>query len=165
MMRPTDKPESWWEIFYRAADLRSRFQEVEKTKEREEKRALVAEIKDETFRLLNDADLPDPLRMLIVDLWEGDSFLGKPQWAKFTAAAIEGRHPVDPTGGRPSTLGKRKLGKLLRDELGVETDFSKQIAEWRNDPDYWRRVFDYRPDWHWSPDHPPRDKKDSEGVR
>ena len=116
------------------------------------KRAKIIQIKRETFDLLHDADIPDPLRMLIVDLWGGSKgFLGRLDEARLTAAAIEGQHPVDLTGQRPSTLGIKRLGVLLRRELGVDTDFSKQITAWRDDPDYWQRVFQHRPDYHWSP--------------
>ena len=149
---PADKPDSWWEIFRRAADLRNRLGVIEATTEREQKRPQVAQIKRETFELLHDADIPDPLRMLIVDLWGGSKgFLVRSGKARIAAAAIEGQHPVDPTGRRPSTLAKKRLGVLLREELGVDTDFSKQISAWRDDPDYWERVFQYRPDYRWSP--------------
>ncbi len=151
---PTDKPDSWWETFHHAVNLRNRLGVIEAKTEREQKRAQIAQIKRETFELLHDADIPDPLRMLIVDLWGGEKgFLERLDKARLTAAAIEGRHPVDPTGKRPSALGKKKLGALLRKELGIEkTDFSKQIAAWRDDPDYWQRVFEYRPNYHWSPE-------------
>ncbi len=151
-MQPADKPDSWWETFHRAANLRDRLGVIGTTTQREQKRAQVAQIKREAFELLHDADIPHPLRMLIVDLWGGSKgFLGRPDKARLTAAAIEGHHPVDPTGQRPSILGKKRLGTLLRGELGVETDFSKQITAWRDDPDYWQRVFQHRPDYHWSP--------------
>ena len=149
---PPDKPYSWWEMFHRAVKLRNRLGVIQATTEREVKRAKIAQIKRETFHLLHDADIPDPLRMLIVDLWGGSKgFLGRLDKNRLTAAAIERRHPVDLTGQKPSTLGKKKLGVLLREELGVNTDFSKQIATWRDDPDYWQRVFQYRTDYHWSP--------------
>ncbi len=148
---PPDKPNSWWEMFHRAVKLRNRLGVIQATTEREVKRAKIAQIKRETFHLLHDADIPDPLRMLIVDLWGGSKgFLGRSGKARLTAAAIEGQHPVDPTGQRPSTLGMKRLGVLLREELGVKADFSKQITTWRNDPDYWQRVFQYRPDYQWS---------------
>ena len=135
-----------------AAKLRDRLDVIGRTTQREQKRAQVAQIKREAFELLHDADIPYKLRMLIVDLWGGTKgFLRRPDETRLTAAEIEGRHPVDLTGQRPSTLGKKRLGELLREELGVKTDFSKQIAAWRNDPDYWRRVFQYRPDYRWSP--------------
>ena len=149
---PPDKPNPWWETFHHAVNLRDRLVVIEETTQRELKRAQIAQIKRETFHLLHDADIPHPLRMLIVDLWGGSKgFLKRPDETRLTAAAIEGCHPVDLTGQRPSTLGKKRLGTLLREELGVNTDFSKQITAWRNDPDYWSRVFQYRPDYHWSP--------------
>ena len=148
---PPDKPDSWWATFHHAVNLRDHLGVIEATTEREQKRAQVAQIKRETFELLHDADIPDPLRMLIVDLWGGmKGFLRRSAEARLTAAAIEGRHPPDPTGQRPSTLGKKRLGTLLRGELEVDTDFNKQIVAWRDDPDYWQRVFQYRPDYHWS---------------
>ena len=149
---PPDKPFSWWKTFNHAVILRDRLGVIEATTEREAKRAQRAQIKRETFDLLHDADIPDPLRMLIVDLWGGSKgFLGRLDENRLTAAAIEGQHPVDLTGQRPSTLGIKRLGVLLRRELGVDTDFSKQITAWRDDPDYWQRVFQHRPDYHWSP--------------
>ena len=149
---PSDKPNSWWKTFNHAVILRDRLSVIEAKTTREVKRAQVTQIKRETFDLLHDADIPDPLRMLIVDLWGGSKgFLGRLDKARLTAAEIEGRYPVDPTGQRPSALGKKKLGALLREELGVDTDFSKQITAWRDDPDYWQRVFQYRPDYHLSP--------------
>ena len=148
---PPDKPPSWWKTYNHAANLRDRLGVIEATTQREEKRAQRAQIKRETFALLHDADIPDPLRMLIVALWGGSKgFLLRLDKNRLTAAAIEGRHPFDSTGRQPSTLGKKRLGALLRGELGVKTDFIKQIAAWRDDPDYWQRVFQYRLDYHWS---------------
>ena len=148
---PSDKPNSWWKTFNHAVILRDRLGVIEAKTTREVKRAQRTRIKRETFDLLHDADIPYPLRMLIVDLWGGSKgFRGRSDEARLAAAAIEGRHPVDRTGQRPSTLGKKRLGVLLRGELGVDTDFSKQIAAWRDDPDYWDRVFQYRPDYLWS---------------
>ena len=101
-MQPTDKPDKWWKIFQRAAKLRDRLGVIEATTERELKRAQIAQIKREAFELLHDADIPDPFRMLIVDLWGGSKgFLGRLDKARLTAAAIEGQHPVDLTGQRP----------------------------------------------------------------
>ncbi len=148
---PADKPNSWWVTYHRAVNLRDRLGVIEAKTQREVKRAKIAQIKRETFELLHDADIPDPLRMLIVDLWGGmKGFLRRLDKDRLTAAAIEGRHPVDLTWQQPSTLGMKRLGVLLREELGGKTDFSKQITTWRDDPDYWQRVFQYRPDYHWS---------------
>ena len=137
-MRPHDSSEEWWTVFHRASALRDRLREVEQTLQREEKRAALEEIRRETFALLSETRVPQPLKMLVLDLI-GGSHLAVDDWpaTKTALARIEAK--------QPDRIGDRKLAKLLRDQTGENKD-PTQIKRWREDQDYQFLVWRFRQD-------------------
>ncbi len=120
----TKSSEEWWDVFRRASALRHRLllatgrrepTEDEKRKglkklEREKKRAEIQAIKKDAFELLNESSIPQPLRMLIVDLWGGSqTVIDRYPWVpeKMAAALIEASQP------KPK-IGYKRLTTLLR---------------------------------------------------
>jgi hypothetical protein len=126
----TRNKEEWWDVFRRASGLRDRLKEVESTLSYEEKRAAKQAIKREAFELLNESDIPQPLRMLIVDLWGGpatvvDRYPWPPE--KMAAAYIE--------ASQAKPIRYKRLTTLLREHTGKSIDPAR-VKNWRRDPEY-----------------------------
>lgn len=118
------------EVFLRASALRDYFKEVESTLSYEQKRAAIQTIRRETFELLNASGIPQPLLMLIVDLWGGaKTVIDRYPWGheKMAAARIE--------ASQPKPIGYKRLTTLLREQTGKSIDPAR-VRNWQRDPEY-----------------------------
>ena len=120
----------WWDVFQRASALRERLKQAEENYEREQKRGELQAIKREAFDLLNESGMPQPLRMLIIDLWGGPkTVIYRDTWSeeKMAAALIEAR--------QSKPIGVKRLATLLREETGKSFN-PDEIKNWRRSPVY-----------------------------
>lgn len=122
--------EIWWTVFQRASALRDRLKRAEAKYAREQKRPELQAIRREAFELLNESGIPQPLRMLIIDLWGGPkTVIDKYTWGKekMAGALIEAR--------QSKPIGVKRLATLLREETGKSVN-PDEIKNWRRDPEY-----------------------------
>lgn len=122
--------EVWWDVFQRASALRERLKQAEENYEREQKRGELQAIKREAFDLLNESGIPQPLRMLIIDLWGGaQTVIDRYSWSedKMAAALIEAK--------QLKPIGDKRLKTLLQEETGKSVKLN-DIKNWRRSPAY-----------------------------
>lgn len=124
--------EVFWDVFQRASALRERLKQAEENYEREQKRGELQAIKRETFDLLNESGIPQPLRMLIIDLWGGaQTVIERPKYSwskeKIAAALIEAK--------QLKPIGDKRLKTLLQEETGKSVKLN-DIKNWRRSQSY-----------------------------
>lgn len=161
-------------IFDRAAELRQRLKDVRANTERETKREAEKLIKRDAFELLCDAELPMPLRILIVELWGwNDRRLKRDakstnveSWSKSTnveswsegklAAAFLLAQHGDILMNQGGGINAHKLEGMLQKQLRNGKEYRAAIRRWSNEAprerdgeretlnDFWMLVETYR---------------------
>ena len=155
-MNHHDSTEASWAVFHRAAAVRDRLREAEKNLTYEQKRTAKEGIKRETFELLSETYIPQPLKMLVLDLIRGYHVANHGWQAANKLYTDERGVQVDIEQGaktalaridanQSSDIGNSRLARLLLDQTGKKID-KTQIKRWRQDPEYKFLVWRFKQD-------------------